>query len=1030
MLASTRTASCRTAGVMAVFLAIVAAQAILGINAANAQTAAPFMNTIPSQYYYQAVFDIYRGEYRNAQRSLSRDARTSVRIGATQRWIDAICYHSMLGEVYYHQGQPRLALEQFDEACAMWLQYPRWMLGVDFRTEPRVALNRSRKVLPWGPSNRQTTLGDVPSQELIQFGDDLATQSQVAQSGGVIRQMQFWKVDVVEVIRAMSVSIRRRNELLGPLAVHDPLSRDLVNKLSSNVAPPHHWSQAYADLLLGLAYVGQGNIDQAFARLQRAERLAGQFDYQLTATSLVEQGRLAMNAGKADTADKLFYEATISAIYYEDPIVIDEAFRLMATNRLGSPHPQSIPILDVAAAWAKRENFNHIFARLSFTRAEEWMLANDWKQAAAVLQGGQGALRDAAPGLLGNWSRYLEARVLTQIGKASAIGTLNAALAKHFDMSSKFLQLQIANQWFDSQQLRASAAAEIYNMMLSDPNPSDWAFHPLDTLAMLKAPLDASYDRWMLALQERKEKSAMLEVADLAKRRRYFGALPLGGRLAALRDTLEAPDNVLSPESRVLRNDLLMRSPDYDNLAREGRKLQEQLRQNWKAGLDGAAQQNVNKLWKLWNNNLEHREALVDQLALSRVPSAFQFPPFVPVEQLQAMLRPGQAIVVFHDMHDGLVGFMLTDSVSTIWNCGPAGKLASDVGQFLRDLGNHDRNNALDEKQLASTDWHQSGKKVFDDLFEGSSLDVSSLEELIVVPDGVVWYVPLTALPVTMDNEIKPLILKSKIRTVPTMGLAIGHSIPWRRVQHSTIAGQEIIPGDKTEERTSQLAKLQSAMPNFIKLPDPLPSDSRVVASIIDALLVLDEFDIERDEPLAWSPLPGGRGNEGSLYEWLNLPQVAPQRMVFAGAHTIAEKGGKTPRRRDTMASPGSELFLTSCGLMSTGAQTVLLSRWRVGGLSTLEIIREFLQELPRTSAADAWQRSVEIARQSPLELTLEPRVKAKDPATTITAAHPFFWGGYLLVDSGEAYVAEEPPVDPMPLQPAAPAAPPVPAGG
>jgi hypothetical protein len=87
---------------------------------------------------------------------------------------------------------------------------------------------------------------------------------------------------------------------------------------------------------------------------------------------------------------------------------------------------------------------------------------------------------------------------------------------------------------------------------------------------------------------------------------------------------------------------------------------------------------------------------------------------------------------------------------------------------------------------------------------------------------------------------------------------------------------------------------------------------------------------------------------------------------------------------------------------MSSGAQTILLSRWRVGGQSTLDLMREFIQELPRSSAAEAWQRCVEVAKELPLEPALEPRVKLKDASTLPTAEHPFFWSGYLLVDAGE----------------------------
>jgi hypothetical protein len=976
------------------------------------QNVVPVADTVPSQAYYQGMYDIFRGEYRDAQRNLIREARTSIRIGVTQRWIDAICYHAMLGEVYYHQGQPQLALEQFDEACSMYLQYPRWMLSIEFRGQPMPDPGLARRELPWGPGTREFTLGEVQETMLIKFGDDLATQSQVAQTGGVLRQLQYWQVNVVEIVRSLALAIRRRNELLGPLAPHDPLSRDLVNKLAGGITPPNHWSGAWADLLLGLAYAGQGNLDQAYQRLQRAERIAGQFDHPLTGVALLEQGRLAMEAGKTAAAAQLFLEASISAYYYEDPLVIDEAFRLWAMNELGSPKPIANPVLDAAAAWAQRERFDHIYARLCFTRAEELMLADDWKQAAITLGNGQGKLRDAAAGLLGNWSRYLEARVLAQMGKPTAVDMLNTALATHYNMSTSVMQLGITNKWFDDQVLRASAAVGIYSTLLNDPAPKSWAFHPLDTLALLKAPLDASYERWIVALGERKEKVAAMEVADLAKRRRYFNALALGGRIASLRDTLESPENSLSPASRALRNDLLMRYPEYDDLAKEGEALQRQTRARWQPEMDKDAMQEVAHLWDDLAENMAEREQIVARLSLSRVPSEFHFPPALPAADLQANLQPGQALVVFHETSNGLLGFLMTEKGSTVWNCGPVGGISRDLAKFLTDLGNHDRNSSLDEKQLASTDWHESGQVVFQSLFEGSSLDITSLTELIVVPDGLVWYVPLNALPIKRDDEVVPLTSIAKIRVVPTMGLAVGYAAQWRRVQHTSIVGEEIVPGEKDAERAVSLANLQAAMPQLIKVPTPPPVPTPVLATALDATVVLDEFDIERDEPLAWAPLPIGRANEeNDLGAWLSLPRNGPQRLVYAGAHTIAENGGKTSRRRSNMSPPGSELFLASCSLISSGAQTVLLSRWKVGGQSTLEIVREFVQELPKNSAAEAWQRCIEVAKELPLEPALEPRVKLKEVTDLPTAAHPFFWAGYLLIDCGEPLV-DEPAAD------------------
>jgi hypothetical protein len=171
----------------------------------------------------------------------------------------------------------------------------------------------------------------------------------------------------------------------------------------------------------------------------------------------------------------------------------------------------------------------------------------------------------------------------------------------------------------------------------------------------------------------------------------------------------------------------------------------------------------------------------------------------------------------------------------------------------------------------------------------------------------------------------------------------------------------------------------------------------------LDSLVVLDDVETNGPDPLAWAPLPIDRAEQfGALREWLVLPGDGPQRVLLPGMHTAAERGGKAPRRRGPAAAlPGSELFYASCGLMSAGAETILLSRWRVGGQSTLDLVREFVQELPHTSAADAWQRSVQLTKESPVDPANELRVKpGKDPVE-LTAAHPFFWAGYLVVDSG-----------------------------
>ena len=70
--------------------------------------------------------------------------------------------------------------------------------------------------------------------------------------------------------------------------------------------------------------------------------------------------------------------------------------------------------------------------------------------------------------------------------------------------------------------------------------------------------------------------------------------------------------------------------------------------------------------------------------------------------------------------------------------------------------------------------------------------------------------------------------------------------------------------------------------------------------------------------------------------------------------------------------------------------------------------MREFVAQLPHTTAADAWQRSVLLTAGSPIDIEREPRVSLNQDLG-LKATHPFFWSGYMLVDTGVDPTREPP---------------------
>ncbi len=976
--------------------------AMLALAAAHSATAQPVAE-VPRPDYFSAVNELYRGDYNDAERALRRAVQHSVK--TTQaRWIDSIAAHAMLGEVLYQQGRNAEALAEFNQACQLMLAYSDWLKLAQFRQGPRADTSRNRRSPPWGLSGRQATLGQLPAFEMVRIGN--VSQEQAFREGGRVQSAQFWRVNAQEIVRTGALAMRRRNEILGPLGKYDPISKDLVDLFSRNdLAPPNHWSAAWIELELGLALAGVGRDAEAQPHLARAVLLNGQFDHPLTCVALLEQGRLAMAAGNARAAEDFFREAAISGYYYDNSDVVSEALWLGWINNMGGG-PALYPPLPVAATWADANGLRHISVRLQLAQAESLINIGRVDQAAALLQQATRRLGEMRIGRPGIHQAYLEAVVRLQQGQTAAGNELLAkAIVAQGAASLRNFQIVLASELYDTRGILSRSAAELYALLLADPTPAEWATWPLDAIAVLKTPHDGAYDRWLAAALERNDMSLAVEIADRAKRHRFLASLPLGGRMMALRTLLEAPQDELTREQVLERQTLLAAFPAYQALNATGEQLADQLRAGpvvAQAGDDGRA---IADGFDAWRENVVEREQILSLMALRRLPSSMVFPPVRTTDELQQSLGDGEALVVFHFSGGQLLGFLVTSDQILGWRIEDPRQLATTAAGFLQDLGNYGPTRTFSFEELRKDEWRDSGAELFDQLFGDSRLDLAQTKSLVVVPDGVVWYVPMGAL--VASNAAGPSLLAERValRCGPTAALAVADERPLRRPQHTGIVADDLKWFDSEADREAALGELEAAVPGAVRLAAPLSEPGWLVAPLLDELVNLDDLEPSKTGPYDWSPLPRSRGGgEDSLAAWFGLPYGGPERVVLMAFSTAAESGLKGARRRANRPLPGHELFLSTCGLMSSGARTILISRWRTSGQTSLDLAREFVQELPHTSAADAWQRSVLLARETPLEPEFEQRVKrSTEIGDVLSADHPFFWAGYLLVDNSPA---------------------------
>jgi CHAT domain-containing protein len=951
----------------------------------------------PTDTYYMVFREFYAGDYKNALDGFQSEARGCIKAGQT-RWIDSICYETMIGESFYQTGVLDKALEHYNLALEIAAIYPDWMLRVQF---PPIRAAGARRPLPWGTSTRRTVLGSYPTMKISQ---GQINNTEIYQKGGVVQQAVFYTIQPQEIVRCTTLAIRRRTELLGPICKNDPLTERLTSALNRQITPPNHWSEAWADVERGLALIGAGKEGQGVSLLQRSLLVGGEFDHPMTSIALLELGRMSLMRGEYPAASQYFEEATYSAVDYSDYGVLEEAFRYAALTHLITNHKGLYAPLQSALQWSKAKDLRQLRASLALSAAENCSVLGQIKEAAGLLDDARVALgqRKAVVGQLSGRLNYLSAQLFFQqreIQKGQA--ALAAAMSYMKQGSRRLFQIALADNLYSSGVASPRTAMDYYNVLLRDPLPNDWTLDPMETLAVLMTPHSIPMEHWFEVAWDRREHEMAWEIADRARRHRFYSSLDMGGRMESLRCILEMPVEMLDQQSLLQRQDLLSRWPQYAQLSEQARAIRAKLADMPLVSDDQALRKEQSKALGELSSLSAQQETILREIALRREPATMIFPPQRSMADIKKSLPKGQAILAFFVANRRLYGVLMNSSDYSDWEVGSPLTLMKQITALLHDMGQYQQNHELTMKDLTDAKWAQTSAKVLEALLKGSRADLSkSFDELVIVPDGMLWFLPFEALQVTVGGQSQSLISRFRIRYTPTMSLSTTtQSRRQKPTGNTAVILGKLFPRDDETVSKAAFEKLAAVLPGTVALKSPPPGQNADYKVFFDRLIVLDDLSINDQDPYGWTPAPIEHGKSGgTLGDWMVLPWGAPGEIILPGYHTTAEDAMKKSAR----GMPGDEVFLSVCGLMSCGARTILLSRWRTGGQSSFDLVREFAQELPHTSPADAWQRAVMLETAAQLNVEAEPRIKRTATEETPMASHPFFWAGYMLIDSSQ----------------------------
>jgi len=979
--------------------------------------AQPGSRIVPRDEYYRAMIPFYDGDYKRALRAFRQVERGGIR-STEGRWIDSICYHTMKGECYYHMGELPLALEQYDAAIRLFIANKAWMMRVKF--PPRIGPSAStvRRKITWGVSARKSKLGLFPDRMSILRGN--LNNERIAKHGGIAIKPVLFPIHPEEIVRCTVLAIRRRNELMGPTCARSKLTKRLVTALESPIAPTRHWSQAWADIELGVAYAGAGEPAKAAQFLKGALVVQGIYDHPLTATALLELGKLAFAQKQYATASTLFLEATFAAVPYEQADVIEEAFRygqmiFLVTNQKGVYQPpiQAVP-------WVHRQRFRMLYSSILILGAENYALINDTRNATALLKQARQRIgrRDMREGNIGGRFQYTSALVAYQQGNLRQGNVaLSAAMTYQKKASLWLFHIAQVRQLYASGAVTNRRAMLLFDSVLREPGASDWAINPMETLTVTLTPNEEVLEQWFILAIKRKAYEKAMWIADRVRRHRFYSTLPMGGRLLALRWILEAPQDALSKKGLLQRQDLLVKFPKYQKLSVKARAVRKQLEALPLSPKEGDAIRKQKQLLVQWAQLSNAQEVMLRAIAMGRSPSEFTFPPQRSTNEIRASLGDRQLALVFYATPRFVYAFLFSKSKHTQWAFESPTKVQGELVTVLRKMGHFRKGHAFDTAQLADDAWKKPAAQLLKDLTKNATPEFwSRFDELVIVPDGMLWYVPFESLQIEENGEYSSLLSKVRIRYAPTAGLIVPDGRGQKVNPRVAVVLGKLTLKDGEKMGQKAFKKLSQTLPGSVALTGPksLPAASALLVPLWDYLIVFDNIEGKKKN-LALYDLSVARVDQGkpgsSLQSWFPLPWGAPDVVVLPGFHTPAEDSLKTK-------GTGQEIFFSLCGMMANGTRTVLLTRWQSGGQTSYDLIREFVQELPNRSAAEAWQRSVVLAKGTPITPGQESRVKLLPSDDIPKAKHPLFWGGFLLSDVSSSSKKKAAPKGPVKFGP------------
>ena len=946
-------------------------------------------NIIRPEYY--TASDFFADGQTSQAAIVLETALSQSRMVSNQRGIDSVPPMVRLGECFLEQCDIGMALERYDAALQISLESSRWLSLLKPQTGSMRPEARVRDV-PWAVNTRGTQMGAYNEAWPIALGSsDLLIETDAGK--GVTGKMV--SIDAMEILRSQAIALRRRYLLLGPLAKHNPKTNPFLKAFSFNVNGQSEAIQSAVNICRALAAIGTGERVASAQLLIQNLSVGNGLDHPLTAIALLALADLAIESNEILVAEERALEASIVAGRAGQMDHLAEAVEYLSeTGFAGGRDTVVAKMIQQIAQWsASKSRMVAIRCQVEYARLSALVgdleTANKQCSASTTMLLPKPVVMPRAESVV----RYAQARV------AFLEGNLVEGINKLFESvaylrgnekgigSPPLFQLDLALQLTKSKVLNDSVAESVLGELLRAPSAGHWRVHPLEQLDWLMVDKSEAHNLLVDIQLRTRNESELVAVFDDSTRKRYRRLNELESRVFDLKLIFHSDNRFVgnAAEANRLRKQIpiadqnvakiqQMIAPLQANPKWDIRKWTEEESRRWESAIRLSASQ----------------ESLFWAAAISPLAISETFPPRHSQEFLAKSLRPKDAVIMFASHGTTMRGYLYLSGKWRSWEVGDLAGLERKTVSLLSEmqmLKNRDGNQMEIRKN-----WGLGRRiEIRNQLFPKDIwTSLMAAERWIVVPDGNLWSLPLETLPLSDLPNSLPCISEHTITYSPTLGL-----VPFlldARSQSKSVHGIDVHAGDflsqdahSAKELREELAAKKRFMVDLSGKPsNHVPSHFFKIAS--DCIHNYTPMNWESIAPVLTDANP----NQSNIRSWSQLPWGSPASMLLAGVNAV------TPQQ-----ATGDEWLRLTLPLIAQGTRQLTISRWPVGGESTVSLMRSFQENQEDLSVSDAWQRSVLTLWEEQLEQRKEPLFKGAPFANsenTVMGSHPLLWSGYLRI--------------------------------